>query len=373
MAVTERLDVDKTTPGLNPEEDPRVTWRPSPGGYVARFVVLGLILVLLFGIPIWIPDVLVNVAAKAAVYAIVALSMNMLMGYTGQVSLGHAAFLGFGAFGSAYFISQVGLPWVGGVVAGTIIGGLAAVPLGAVALRVQGLYLALVTIAFGFLASETIFKVRELTGGGAGAQAPRPDWASGNVAYVYLCLGVLFLVWALDWRLTASKAGRAIQALRDDERVAASWGINVTAFKLLAFSLSGAVAGLAGALFASIEQIVSPQDFLFGVSVLFVLMTVVGGLGSRPGVVTGGILFAILPTLFEQAHQAWSWWPFGILWEPLIAALLLILTLIFFPGGIAQQNEHLYRWLSFGKWHADKRVTVAGGAAGAGGGASGRP
>jgi branched-chain amino acid transport system permease protein len=331
--------------------DPRVTWRPGTAGSLARLGVLTGLAVLVVALPHLVAATWLNILARAAVFAMVALSMNVLMGYAGQVSLGHAAFVGVGAFSAGFALTELALPWLFAAGLAVLIGVVTAAILGAIALRVRGLYLALVTIAYGLFAQEVIFNIRAVTRGGAGMPAPRPEFASGDIAYVYLCVGVLLVVWLLDWRLTASKAGRAIQALRDDERVAASWGINVTGYKLLAFVISGAIAGLAGALFGSIEQIVVSITFGFALSLTFVLMTVVGGLGSRPGVVLGGILFATLSNLLELADSAWAWWPFTSLWEPLIGAALLILTLIFFPGGIAQQNEHLFRWLSFKPFH----------------------
>jgi branched-chain amino acid transport system permease protein len=180
---------------------------------------------------------------------------------------------------------------------------------------------------------------------------------------------VLAVAMAFDWRLTSSRGGRAIQALRDDERVAASWGINVTSFKLLAFLISGILAGIAGALFASTEQVAVPLDFTFSLSLTFLVMTVVGGAGNRWGVVQGGILFALLPTLLERAHENFHVWPFTAIdatAEPAIGALLLLLTLIFTPGGIAQQQKHLLSWLSFRRW-SDARETagITGGGMGA--------
>lgn len=348
------------------EADPRVVWRPSKAGMIARLSVIAGLLLLLIAVPYLVPDTQVNVVSKAAVFAMVGLSMNMLMGYTGQVSLGHAAFVGVGAFASGYALTEAQLPYPFAVVLATAIGAGSAALLGGIALRVRGLYLALVTIAYGLFAQEVIFNIRAITRGGAGMPAERPGFALGDVSYAYLVFAVLAVVWLFDWRLTASKAGRAIQALRDDERVAASWGINVTSYKLLAFVLSGSIAGLAGAMFAGIEQIVSPTSFGFTTSLTFVLMAVVGGLGSRPGVVMGSVVFAVLPTVLEAAHASWSWWPFGALWEPLIGAVLLLATLIFFPGGIAQQNEHLFRWLSFKRFHEPKSATVGGGSAGGG-------
>lgn len=381
-------------------------WRPDLGGRLARLAVIGALLAAVIASPWLVPEFQVQIVTQAAIFAIVALSMNVLMGYAGQVSLGHAAFYGIGAFMSGVVVSEYLVPagatadttgaavatdgglmlhidplfrfGVGLAVAGAA-GAAAALILGVVALRLRGLYLALTTIAYGALAQETLFKL-PVFHGGAGVQAPRPPLLDGDVAFTYFVFGVLGAFLLIDWRLTSSKAGRALQALRDDERVAASWGINVTAYKLLAFVVSGVAAGVAGALFAHRILAVSATEFTFTVSLLFVLMTVVGGLGNRWGVVQGGIFFAILPTLFEvvsHAFEARGIEPsfrlplttteiaFGPVWEPAVGALLLIVTLQFFPGGIAQQQAGLQRWLSFRRYHDHAKAGTAGGEAGA--------
>jgi branched-chain amino acid transport system permease protein len=337
-----------------------------------RVVPLAIVAAVVLAIPLVVDTVYINVVSRAAVYGIVALSMNVLVGYTGQASLGHAAFLGLGAFGSGYALGELGMPFGAALVVAAVTGMVAALVLGGVALRVTGLYLALVTIAFGLFAQETLFNIRFLTGGGAGQIAPRPELFAGDVAYAYLCIGVLAVAVAFDWRLTATRAGRAIQALRDDERVAASWGIDVTAHKLLAFTISGAIAGVAGGLFASIEQIVSKEDFGLSLSITFLLMTVVGGAGNRWGVVQGGVLFAALPTLLDRTHANIGVFPFTELtatWEPAIGALLLLLTLTMFPGGIAQQQGALLRWLGGGPLRRDPEAA----APAQGGGMGARP
>ena len=337
-------------------------------GVASRVGVLGLLLLLALTSPLLVSDVHVTIVARAAVFGIVALSMNVIVGYTGQVSLGHAAFLGVGAFASGYALTELEMPWGAAAVVAACTGAVAALVLGAAALRISGLYLALVTIAYGLFAQETLFNIRSLTGGGAGQQAPRPDLFSTDIRFAFLCILCLGGALVLDWRLVSSKTGRAIQALRDDERVAASWGIAVTRYKIAAFVISGALAGVAGALFASIQGIVSKEDFGQSLSITFLLMTVVGGAGSRWGVVQGGILFATLPTLLDGAHESWHVFPFTELtatWEPAIGALLLILTLIAFPGGIAQQQSHVLRWLSFGPFR-EARDADADGAGGDG-------
>lgn len=350
-------------------------WRPSRAGVVARLVVIVLLLGVALGAPLWVhaidPVLVREVVGKAGIFALVALSMNVLMGYAGQVSLGHAAFYGIGAFISGVVTSEwltaatvaeegggftgvVDQLWrfAAGLTMAGLSGAVVALVLGVIALRLRGLYLALVTIAYGALAELTLFKLGVFHGG-AGVRAPRPEILSSDVSYSYLVIGLVAVALYLDWRLVGSKPGRAIQALRDDERVAASWGINVTAYKLLAFVISGIMAGVAGGLFGHLIGAVSSEEFTFTTSLTFVLMTVVGGMGNRWGVVQGGILFAILPTLLTKGHENLHFPPFTVIdaiWEPLIGAVLLVLTLIFFPGGIAQQQVHLHRWLAFRPW-----------------------
>ncbi len=172
------------------------------------------------------------------------------------------------------------------------VGALFALLLGLVALRITGLYLALITLVFGLTLEESLFEVAEFTNGGAGQPAdpaglPDPDH-SATTTSASRCSPVVVYV---DWRLTRTKTGRALFALRENERVAAAFGINVTAFKLLAFVLSGAIAGLAGALFAYRYEYVTGADFDFFLALTFVLMVVVGGLNSRVGVILGAVLF----------------------------------------------------------------------------------
>ena len=443
-------------------DDPRNPWTPSPAGRIARLAVFAVIVALAIAAPLIVPDVQANLVTRAFVFGIIALSMNMLIGYTGTVSLGHQAFVGVGAFTAAYILTNAGLPWLVAVAGAMVVGALQALLIGVLALRVQGFFFAIVTLAYGLFTKEVVFNITALTGGGAGAQAPRPAFVepaadytgaiSGDVRYAWLALAFLAFVWVLDWRFTASRGGRAVQALRDDSRVAASWGINVRAFTLLAFGLSGAVAGLAGALFASTQVFVSPESFTLTVALTYVLMTTVGGVGSRPGVVMGGFVFAGLAPILTALHDTPGWgvsegaigeesaievcgnlppritafvfglvlvgvgieairhlavgerrapWQrvlggvillgalylgavvglggaFGVgvlgdpyciftsitpLIEPVIGVVLLLVTLIQFPGGIAEQIEAPLRWLSFGKFHEERSASVGGGSA----------
>ncbi|HYH27398.1 MAG TPA: branched-chain amino acid ABC transporter permease, partial [Actinomycetota bacterium] len=170
-------------------------------------------------------------------------------------------------------------------------------------------------------------------------------------AYLYLCLIALAVILLIDWRLMKTKAGRAILAIRHDERVASTMGVNVTFYKTFAFMLSGFIAGVAGSLFAHWQTVVVSNDFVIDVALTWVFMTVVGGLGSRAGVVIGSAFFALFPFLFETLLPASLAERFTRA-VPLIGAVLLVLTLTLYPGGIGQQLLPIRRWLAGGPFHA---------------------
>ncbi len=299
------------------------------------------------------------VAADACIYAIVGLSLNIIIGYTGQLSLGHQGFVGLGAFAAAYSLTVQQVPFALTFVIAALVAGLFAVVLGLVALRITGLYLALITLVFGLTLEGSVFEIPEFTNQGAGQSANRPDWLIDDGRFYLFCLAFLVAAVFLDYRLLKSKTGRALLALKENERVAEAFGINVTRYKLIAFTLSGALAGVAGALLAYRLGIVTGSGFGFFLALTFVLMTVVGGLGNRLGVILGSTLFASLDFLLEgPLHFVERGFTY-VLELPgfdsanvaqfdvqFIGAFLLLLTLVQFPGGIAQQNKAFFDWLS---------------------------
>lgn len=382
MAATEAAQTTAEIPAQPDDEVvvPEERFRPSATGWAARFAVAGAIVVFIFLLPLIVPDESsANLVISAAIFACVALSMNMLTGYLGQLSLGHQAFFGIGAFVAATIVTTYGLPFIAALVVGGLSGAISSIILGGVALRIKGLYLAIVTLAYGLLAENSLFLIRALTGGGAGLPADRPAGFTTNRMYAYICLIVLAILFAFDWRLMKSKAGRAILAIRDDEKVAASFGVNVTGYKLLAFVLSGTYAGLAGALFAFQIGNVVASPFNLALALTFVLMAVVGGLGNRVGVIIGGAFFATIENILELVHEYVIIMPAG--WvgielghgldptlAPVIGAALLVITLISFPGGIGQQIAPIQQWIRGGKFdpHANKDVLAASGGAAVG-------
>ena len=263
---------------------------------VPRAVVVALIALVVIGAPFALQDRSGDFA-EAVIFAIIGLSLNVLIGYVGTISLGHQAFVGIGAFTAAYMAGQEGHPFLVGVAAAAILGGLQAALLGGLALRISGLYFALITLSYGVLAQESLFNIQSLTGGGAGAFAPIP---TGPRAYYFICLAFLAVVLYADWRLMKTKGGRALLALRENPRVAQTFGIDVKAYTLVGFAVAGVFAGIGGALLAHRDEVVSPIGFDFSLALLFVLMTVVGGLRNRTGIVIGSALFALLKTLVEE-------------------------------------------------------------------------
>lgn len=324
-------------------------WRPSPAGWFARLGILVAMLLTLIWTVGAVSDVWASRISLAAIYAIIGLSLNIVMGYVGQVSLGHHAFVGLAAFASAFMVTTKGQSFGMGVLAACLFGALSAGLLGLVALRIRGLYLALITLTYGFVATNSFFEIPALTGGGQGLAAPRPSGFVSDASYAYLCLTFLAVVLFVDWRLLSTKVGRAVLAVKESEPVASSYAVNVTGYKVLAFVLSGIFAGLAGALFAHRTTVVVATDFQFSIALLWVLMVVVGGLGNRVGVVIGSAFFAMFTDLIGLIGPLEHFLTDTFQREPeefegLIGALLALLTMILYPGGISDQVAPLVRW-----------------------------
>lgn len=325
----------------------------------AAYAALGVLLVLPAGTTDFAKS-----CTLAAIYALMALSLNVIVGYTGQLSLGHQGFLGLGAIVTANICGAQGLPTYVGIGLGVLATTAMAVVLGLVALRITGLYLSLITLVFGSAISSSLFALPSLTNNNSGQPNNRAPYLQDNGRWYLVCLAVLLVVFYLDSRLTRSKTGRALLAIKENERVAEAFGIAVTSYKLLAFAISGAVAGLAGGLYAFYNQAFSQQDFQdpngFSLALLFVVMCVVGGLGNRLGVVVAGAFFALINDLLDALF---TWHPFMSVAKhipvldgyygqnkaalaSLIGALLLLQTLIFNPGGIGGQLRPFARWMT---------------------------
>ena len=266
----------------------------------------------------------------AVTYAAMALSLNLLMGYAGQISLGHGALLAVGAYTSGILTGRYGWSYLFGVLVAMVMGAAIAFIVGLPALRLRGLYLAITTLGFAAVMDAAILKIPWLSRGSAGVELPRPvagDFIfTRNADYLALILAILVLVWFLDANVVRTKLGRAFFGIREDERVAQSFGVDVARYKMIAFVLSGALAGLAGAMHGHLLLFVESRTFSFPLfSLTIVSFVVIGGLGSRAGVVIAAASFGVVPQLL-RAIQGWDF---------IVGSALLIFAMARHPHGVA--------------------------------------
>ena len=310
----------------------------------------GLLMVLLLIAPLVVSRFYIGELTFVFIYGIAGLGLMLLTGYAGQVSLGHAAFLAIGAYCHGFLLSK-GWPFVVSlpvsVLATGVVGALVAIP----ALKLVGIYLAIATLAFSMIVEQVITRWTSVTGGGRGMTIPDIDLFSLTLTssshFYFLCLAIVVLAFLGVLNLLRGPSGRAMLALRDSEIAAQSMGINLARTKALAFGLSAALTGLAGALLAHHTGYISPEAFMLTVSIQLLLLIVVGGLGSLHGVVFGAIFIGFLPQgiaiLRDVLPPAVAQLP-GL--EPGIFGLILILFLVFEPHGLYGQWRKVRQFFS---------------------------
>jgi len=282
--------------------------------------------------PSWIVDpYFVHIVIMAGIFAVLALSLNLLLGYTGQLSLGHAAFFGIGAYTSALITLRLEWSFWLALPAAMLAAGLAGWAIGRLALKLRGAYFVLVTISFAGVIALVSINWMDLTNGplglpGVPAPAIGPWSLKSKTAYYYLVLAAVALAYLTCRRLVYSRVGRAFVALRENEPLAESIGIDGTHYLVVAAVVSATLAGLAGSLYAHYTRFVSPEVFLFTYTVTMVIMVVAGGKGTLAGPLVGAVLFTVLP---EALRAATSWQ-----WQMLAYGAILILFTLFLPRGI---------------------------------------
>ncbi|HEV8639199.1 MAG TPA: branched-chain amino acid ABC transporter permease [Chloroflexota bacterium] len=250
------------------------------------------------------------------IYVMLALGLNIVVGYAGLLDLGYAAFFAIGAYTTAFLTSpQSVLPfrtdyWVA-LVASFFVASIFGVILGTPTLRLRGDYLAIVTLAFGEIVPRVFLNLESLTGGTKGINPiGRPsllgfEWGFDQLPWYYLIVAICVVSIGAILRLYDSRLGRAWIAIREDELAAASLGVNTVTTKLLAFALGASFAGLAGSIFASVFQFIDPFQFDFAISILVLSMVILGGLGNIWGVIAGGVLMASFDRIFAERLTGW--------------------------------------------------------------------
>jgi branched-chain amino acid transport system permease protein len=308
----------------------------------------GLLIAVLLVAPFLLPEYWLAQLSFVLIYSIVGLGLMLLAGFTGQVSIGHAAFMGVGAYAQAYLTNH-GIPFFVALAIGMTLSAAVGVIVGAPALRVKGIYLGIATLSFGFIVEEIFARWEDVTGGNAGLSVKPPEIfglkLDTDTSFYYLCLGLCVIVTLAVLNLLRAPTGRAFVAIRDSEISAQSMGINLARYKGLAFAISAAVAGIAGALYAHKMRFISPDQFSLIQSIDLLLLVVVGGLGFVHGAFLGAIFLITLPQLIALGKD---YLPDAIGGaaglQAVIYGIVLVAFVLFEPLGLYG------RWLKIRTW-----------------------
>jgi len=298
---------------------------------------------------IWSDPHFHHLMVLAGIYAILALGLSLFMGYAGQISLGHAAFFGIGAYTTAILTTRYSVPIFLAFWASAFSAAMIAYFIGRPILKLKGYFLALATLGFGEIFLVILRESTDLTGGVIGIFGIPWFSVSGfsfdtYLKQYYLIWGVLIGLFIFSKNLVRSKVGRSLLAIAASEDAASSVGINVPRIKLEIFVLSAAFAGLAGSLFACVMSIANPEAFSLGFTVLIVMMVILGGMGNLYGPIAGAILLTWLTDVLSR-YQEYSLPIYGV---------ILILLLIFFPEGIGTRLNARVIYL-IGYWAKKKK------------------
>ena len=314
------------------------------GGQVFSY---GLLAVVLLLAPWWAGDYFMSQLHFIAIYSIVGFGLMMLVGFTGQISLGHAAFLAVGAYTEA-LMQAAGVPFVISISCAALFSAVAGIIVGLPALRLKGIYLAIATLAFNVIVEEIITRWESLTGGNSGKHL-KPVELFGikldtDTNFYYLCLGLTVLCALACANLLRSPTGRAFVAIRDSEIAASCLGVDLAWYKTMSFAFSAALTGVGGALYAHKLAFISPEQFTLFVSIELVTIVILGGIGFLHGAVLGSAFVIVLPQLISIAKD---WLPGGLVptgLQAVVFGVILILFIIFEPLGLYG------RWLKVRTW-----------------------
>ena len=282
------------------------------------FLIL-ILLVLACALPFVVSNYRTFQLTLVLVYAIALLGLNILTGYSGQISLGHGAFYALGAYCAAILMDKAGVPYWATVPAAGAVCFVAGFLFGLPALRLEGLYLALATFALG-VAMPQLLKYHHLekwTGGVQGIVIPKPEAPFGlplnaDQWLYFFTLAVMLAMFVLGWNLLRGRVGRALTAIRDHAIAAEAMGVHNALYKSTAFGVSALYTGVAGALGAIAVQFVAPDSFNIFLSIVFLVGIVVGGLASISGALYGALFIQFVPNIADEISKAAPWAVFGI-------------------------------------------------------------
>lgn len=315
----------------------RQSWQRRVSRFIP-YICSGLILAIL---PFFLPTYLESMMTKVLIYGIFAMSLDFIFGYTGLVSLGHAAYLGVAGYVTGILVVQYGvksffLAAPAGLLAATFVAAI----FGIIALQVSGMYFLLITFALGELLFSAAMKWTTMTGGSYGfAGIPYPDlglsmFAWGATSFYYFCLVAFVICFLLLHRVVNSPFGYALQGIRQDEPRMRCLGYNTWLFKYIAFVVSGLFAGVAGVLFAHFSGLMAPIHLGIYTSSLVLLMVILGGAGTLWGPVIGSLVVTFVE-FYASIFAAQRW--------PLILGTVFVVTVMFLKGGTAVYLSNLFK------------------------------
>ena len=306
---------------------------------VVAFVVLAVVIAV---VPSFVSAFRAQQLAYVAIYLVALIGLNVLTGYTGQISLGHGAFMAVGGYTTAILMSDHGVKDVWTIPLAALVAGIVGFLFGIPALRLSGLYLALATFAIAVSTPAVIKRFEGFTGGGSGINLFGTPELTASLTPVtilgqeltfndwlyYLCWTVALIAYVVAWLLLRGRTGLAFRAVRDSETAAQSSGVSLPRYKTLAFGVSAAYAGAAGALFAIATTFVNPDTFPIALSILLLVGVVVGGLGSLVGLIAGAVFIQFLPIWSQEASRSPG--------APAVVSGLVLIALMFvLPMGVA--------------------------------------
>ena len=312
---------------------------------VASFVVLAAVVAV---VPSFVSEFRAQQLAYVGIYLTAIIGLNVLTGYTGQISLGHGAFMAVGGYTTAILMADHGVKDIWTIPLAGLVAGAAGFLFGIPALRLSGLYLALATFAIAVSMPAVIKRFEGFTGGGTGinlfgipeltASLTPVEIFGRQVAFndwlYYLSWSIALVGYVIAWLLLRGRSGRAFRAVRDSETAAQSSGVSLARYKTLAFGVSAAYTGVAGSLFAIATTYVNPDTFPIALSILLLVGVVVGGLGSLVGLIAGAVFIQFLPTWSQEVSKS----PGA---PSVVSGALLIALMFVLPMGVAGLIERL--------------------------------
>lgn len=299
---------------------------------IVKLVALAVLLVVLFALPFLVNSYVLFVANLTLVYAIATLGFDILVGWSGQIGLAHAALFGIGAYGSSIAV-QYGVPYLATLPLVGVLAALLALLIGFPAIRLTGFFLAIATLAFGFVIIEAVTAADGLTGGGAGMIVE--VWAipgiTNSASTYFLTAAIAVLTFFLAARSLHGRFGRTLQTVRHLGPLVGSLGVSALRYRLVAFAVSGAIAAIAGALYAQLQSFIFPAMFDFNLLVPFLVMVFVGGAGSLLGPVIGAAFAVILVEVFQDLGDL----------QAIAYGVTLMLAITLLRGGIVSLGSEL--------------------------------